>query len=112
MLVGLALGVIVGTWFLGLAASMVGRSAPEFGRAIGLVLIIVAYATSIVASFAVLGLAFQEGAMSGLACLLIPLYGAYWTLSRWEYTRKWVVVNLCGVALGIIGLGFRFGAEG
>ncbi len=111
MLVGMAIGIIIGVWFLGLAASMVGRSSPELGKTAGTILTIIAYATSLVASIAILGLAFQEGVTIGLACLLIPLYGAYWTLSRWEYTRKWIGVNLCAVALGMIGMGLIMGAE-
>ena len=64
--------------------------------------------TSFISGILLIVAGFEESRRRGIACLLIPFYLVYYSLSRWNTKRTISLAYLGGYLIVIFALGFRF----
>ena len=78
---------------------------------LGTLLMVVGYGIAIVGGIWLLVVAFRESLGWGLCSLLLPIVSLVFAITHWDDAKKPFLTNLVGVAVVIVGILLKAGAE-
>lgn len=82
-------------------------------QAIGMLLLLIGFAMSLIGGIWLLVVAFQESLLWGVGCILLPFVSLIFAVMFWEDAKKPFLLNIAGIVPMILGMVLSgSGAEG
>lgn len=101
MFCAIACGICV---LLALAATVVGKSAPDMGKYLALPATVLGGLLYVGGGLKILGNAFAEDTMCGFMYLFIPFYALFFVITRWDVNARPLMIAIMGVVTMVTGL--------